>query len=264
MEDLTDAAVAVAAAAAGARVVARDFGADHQRHMKGATDFATDTDAEAERAILGVLAGHRPGDGWTGEESGPSGNPTSDRHWLVDPLCGTANFAATTPLVAVNVALREGGRVRVAAVADPMSGETFWTDGATSHLRDGSADRPAVPTAASMLVDINCDGPVDQPFVGGQLVHDPRLRAAFGPRVISSTLAVAWVAVGRRAGYVSDGHVLDSVHFAAGIAICRAAGCVVSDLAGGPLGAGRGLVVSADQRTHDHLLELVGPYLGVC
>lgn len=47
------------------------------------------------------------------------------RQWLVDPLCGTLNYAVGTMLVAVNVALRDGA----AAVADPFSGEVFFTDG---------------------------------------------------------------------------------------------------------------------------------------
>jgi myo-inositol-1(or 4)-monophosphatase len=53
----------------------------------------------------------------------------------------------------------------------------------------------------------------------------------FWPRVVSTTLAVAWVAAGRRAAYVTAGHLAESVHFAAGIALCRAAGCVVTALA---------------------------------
>ena len=73
------------------------------------------------------------------------------------------------------------------------------------------------------------------------------------------TLAVAWVAAGRRAAYVTDGRVHDSVHFAAGMALCRAAGCVVTGLDGRPphTGAG-GLVVAADQETHAALLDLIG------
>jgi myo-inositol-1(or 4)-monophosphatase len=74
--------------------------------------------------------------------------------------------------------------------------------------------------------------------------------------VVSSTLALAWVAAGRRAAYVTDGGDLsDSVHFAAGIALCRAAGCVVTGIDGEPLGpAGRGLLVAADAETHARLL----------
>lgn len=258
---LSDAEVAVAAALAGAEVVARDYHADHVRFAKSATDFATETDIDAEAAIMGVLAAHRPGDPRTGEESGSSGSETGERRWLVDPLCGTLNFAATTPLVAVNVALVQDGANGAAASVDPIADEVFWTDGSQAFLRSGGADRALAPSPLSGLIEINCDGPLDRPFVGAQLVHDPRLRAAYGPRVISSTLGVAWVAAGRRSAYISDGGFRDNLHFAAGIAIADAAGCVISDLAGDPLHAGRGLVVSADATTHRAVLALIEPHL---
>lgn len=80
-------------------------------------------------------------------------------------------------------------------------------------------------------------------------------------RVLSSTLAVAWVAAGRRAAYVTDGHLEGSAHFAAGIALCQAAGCIVTDFTGAPVHTGRGLIAAADQATHRRLVELVRPHL---
>ncbi|MEJ7689778.1 MAG: inositol monophosphatase family protein [Nocardioidaceae bacterium] len=164
-----------------------------------------------------------PQDRFTGEETGESGAAVGPRRWLIDPLCGTLNFAATTPLIAVNVALLDHGVSAAAASVDPIADEVFWTNGSGAHLREGGADRALTPSPASGLVEINCDGPLDRPFVGGQLVHDPHLRAAYGPRVISSTLGVAWVAAGRRAAYISDGTFRENLHFAAGIAIAEAA-----------------------------------------
>ena len=107
------------------------------------------------------------------------------------------------------------------------------------------------------LVDINADGPLDRPFVGAQLAADSEFRAVFGPRVESTTLALAWVASGQRVGYVTDGHHEGSVHFTAGIALCQAAGCVVSDFDGGPVHAGPGIVAARDAATHATLLRLV-------
>ena len=80
----------------------------------------------------------------------------------------------------------------------------------------------------------------------------------FRPRVVSTTLAVAWVAAGRRAAYVTDGDLRDSVHFASGIALCQAAGCVVTGIQGQPLHTGPGgLVVAADHQTHASLLAFI-------
>ncbi|MFF2274573.1 inositol monophosphatase family protein [Agromyces sp. NPDC058126] len=258
---LSDVDVAIAAAQAGAEVVARGYGAAHARIAKSATDFATQVDLDAEQAILRVLDEHRPADARIGEESGASGGELTARRWFVDPLCGTLNYAATTPLAAVNVALREGDTDLASAVADPIAAELFWTDGRRAFRRAGGADEPLAPTARSRLVEINCDGPLDRPFVGGQLVADRRLRADYGPRVISSTMGVAWVAAGRRAAYLSDGRLHDNLHFAAGIALAEASGCVVTDLDGEPLRGGRGLLVSADAPTHERMLELVAPHL---
>jgi myo-inositol-1(or 4)-monophosphatase len=54
------------------------------------------------------------------------------------------------------------------------------------------------------------------------------------------------------------GHLKDSVHFATGIALCQAAGCVVTGLRGEPVHTGvGGLLVAADQPTHATLLALI-------
>lgn len=261
MSDATsDLDVALAAARAGAAVVRAAYGAPVTRHAKCGTDFATDADLDAERAILGVIAAARPDDAQVGEESGRGGGP-GVRTWLVDPLCGTLNFAAQTPLVAVNVALVEDGVTLACVCADPIADELFWADARGAFVRRHDSEEPLVPSVRSRLVDVNCDGPAGRPFLGPEVVADPAFRATFGTRVTSSTLAVAWVAAGRRAAYVSDGRFDDNVHFAAGIALCRAAGCVVTDLAGNPLEGGRGLVISAGAETHAHLVEIIAPHL---
>lgn len=252
--------VALAAASAGAAVVRELYGADLARVEKSPTDFATEADVRAEEAIRAVIAEAFPGDTFHGEETGVS-EGEADRRWLVDPLCGTVNFAAGTPLSAVNVALQTASGVTAAVAVDPVADEAFWTDGRVGCVRSGGVDRPCVPSARSLIVDVNCDGPGDAPFLGAQLIADPAFRAAFAPRVLSTTLAVAWVAAGRRAAYVTDGRLEGSVHFTAGIAVCQAAGCVVTDLAGDPLHTGRGLIAAADEETHQRLLALVGPHL---
>ncbi|MEV6056019.1 inositol monophosphatase family protein [Streptomyces sp. NPDC052107] len=257
----SDAQLAVRAAQAGAAVVRDLYGSRLARYDKSAGDFATEADLAAERAILDALRSARPDDAVTGEESGRSGAAGAHRRWLVDPLCGTLNYAVRNMLVGVNVALRQGPEVTAAATADPFSGEVFWTDGEAAWVRrkDGTDER-LTPWAGSALVDVNLDPPFPNApgFRAVGLLADPVFAERFRPRVISSTLAVAWVAAGRRAAYVTDGDLRDSVHFAAGIVLCWAAGCTVTGLYGEPVlsGAG-GLLAAADAETHAALLELV-------
>ncbi|MDH2412866.1 inositol monophosphatase family protein [Nocardioides sp. CER19] len=258
--ETTDVDVALAAAAAGAEVVRRMYGADLAHLEKSPTDFATEADLASERAIRDVIVAARPGDTFEGEETGETTGVT-DRRWLVDPLCGTLNFAARTPLAAVNVALVTPDGVAAAASVDPIADEQFWTDGSGAWVRHAGADRALVPSARSLVVDVNCDGKRDTEFLGAQLIADPAFREVFAPRVLSTTLAVAWVADGRRAAYVTDGRLDGSVHFTPGIALCQAAGCVVTDLAGDPVHTGRGLIAAADEATHARLLALVAPHL---
>lgn len=195
-----------------------------------------------------------------GEESGSTGTGENDRAWLVDPLCGTLNYAVRNMLASVNVALRVGGQVAVAASADPFTNEVFWTDGVAAYVRSSGGDQRLAPSAESSLVDVNLDPPFPNSdvFSAARMLADAGFIEQFRPRVISTTLAVAWVAAGRRAAYVTDGHLRDSVHFAAGIALCGAAGCVVTGIDGQPIHTGTGgLVVAADEQTHTALLTLI-------
>ncbi|MEV7595958.1 inositol monophosphatase family protein [Kitasatospora sp. NPDC089797] len=255
--DSGDIDIAAAAARAGADVVRALYGQRLDRIDKGAGDFATAADVAAEKAILDVIRAARPEDAVLGEEGGQQGVAGASRQWLVDPLCGTLNYAVGTMLVAVNVALRDGA----AAVADPFGGEVFCTDGETSWVRNAGVDTRLVPTSATRLVDVNLDPPFPNApgFRAVDLLARPGFVERFRPRVVSTTLALAWVAAGKRAAYVTDGGDLSgSVHFAAGIALCRAAGCVVTGIDGAPVGAaGRGLVAAADEETHGLLMPLI-------
>ncbi|MGW7411088.1 inositol monophosphatase family protein [Streptomyces sp. NPDC054863] len=257
-----DAQLALVAAQSGAAVVRDMYGTAMARVEKSAGDFATAADLAAERTILDVLRAARPDDAVTGEESGHTGADGARRRWLVDPLCGTLNYAVHTMLVAVNVSLRVDSDIAAAAAADPFSDEVFWTDGVRARVRRNGADEELTPSSASRLVDLNLDPPFPHApgFRAAGLLNSPEFAEHFRPRVVSTTLALAWVAAGRRAAYLTDGGDLrDSVHFAAGIALCEAAGCVVTGIDGRPLDASTGgLIVAADQQTHATLLKPAG------
>lgn len=126
--------------------------------------------------------------------------------------------------------------------------------------RAGGRDTPLVPSGRSRLVDLNIDPPFPSApaFRVAHLGANADFMARFSPRVVSSSIALAWVATGQRAAYVTDGDVRDSVHFAAGIALCEAAGCILTDLHGGAVGQGpSGLVAAADAATHAALLDII-------
>lgn len=118
---MRDCHVAIVAAEAGAAILRSKYGESLTRIEKSPSDFATAADLDAEKAILDVLRASRPDDAVLGEETGYTGPAFADRTWLVDPLCGTVNYAARTTLVAVNLALRTGSDIKVAVSADPFA-----------------------------------------------------------------------------------------------------------------------------------------------
>lgn len=257
---MRDVDVAIEAAEAGAGVLVQLFGGALKKFDKGGDDFATTADFESERAIGAVLSSRRPEDALWGEELGRGGASGARRTWLIDPLCGTLNYAVRTHLVAVNVALRDGDAFLAAAVATPFSGEIFWSDGERAMRRADGRDTALVPSGESRLVDLNIDPPFPSApaFEVARLASNPEFRARFKPRVVSSSIALAWVATGQRAAFVTDGDVRDNVHAAAGVALCEAAGCKLTDLRGNPCGKEpTGLVAAADADTHAALIAII-------
>ncbi len=125
MPIMDDFALAIAVANEGAVIVRDRFGTHLTLLDKGAGDFATNADIEAEKAMLALLRRERPDDGILGEKNGSSGTTGSSRTWLIDPLCGTLNYAAKMRVVGVNVALRSGNKFEAAAVADPFQQRDF-------------------------------------------------------------------------------------------------------------------------------------------
>ncbi|MEU4411711.1 inositol monophosphatase family protein [Nocardia salmonicida] len=253
----SDSEIAIHATEVASAVIRSAFHAPLTRYAKQGDDFATQADIAAEKAILDVLATACPGDRFVAEESGVTGPARSDRTWFVDPLCGTRNFAVDTVLVAVNVALRVGDTVTVAATADPFAEEVFWTAEEGAFLRAEGRDEPLRPHSGSRLVDVDLDHPFPW-STPARLFDAEGFAGEFHPRVLSTSLALVWVAAGRRAAYLTGGDLRDSVHFSSAIAVCQAAGCVVTGLAGQPLHtAPHGLIAAADAPTHARLVEAV-------
>lgn len=127
--------------------------ADVQEKAPG--ELVTVADRRAERLIDDGLRKLLPGSVVVGEEGVAADPATLDRlrHpgpvWVVDPLDGTANFAAGQRPFAVMVALREAGATRAAWILDPVADSLTVAEAGSGTYRDGvavraPADRPPV------------------------------------------------------------------------------------------------------------------------
>ncbi|WP_246342290.1 inositol monophosphatase family protein [Actinomadura verrucosospora] len=101
-------------------------------------DPVTEHDRAAEETIRAVLAEHTPGSVVVGEEGGTrgeAGGGDGDVRWYVDPIDGTANFAAGLPFFCTSIAAVAGGEVVAGVVYDPVRDDMFTAslDGATCN-----------------------------------------------------------------------------------------------------------------------------------
>jgi myo-inositol-1(or 4)-monophosphatase len=74
---------------------------------KAPNDIVTATDVLVQNEIEHILREHEPDIAFVGEEGTPTLVHDASRVWLVDPICGTANYAAALPLFATNIARLE-------------------------------------------------------------------------------------------------------------------------------------------------------------
>src|SRR5258708_3897061 len=61
---------------------------------KAPNDIVTGTDVLVQNALQEILREHQPEVAFLGEEGTPTAFQDAHRVWLVDPICGTTNYAA--------------------------------------------------------------------------------------------------------------------------------------------------------------------------
>ena len=226
---------ALAAVEVGLDLARRRVGAERIT-SKGGRDLVTATDIAVEDAIRSTLLAHFPE--WTvvDEERGGEDQIGDRPYWLVDPICGTRNFASGLPLYAVNVALVENGQVTVAAVGEGGFGERFYAErgqGAYQVTADGSVRLHASDTSHVVGVSVGAIDPGRHHDHSAEFVREALLANRWDLRVLGTTAVFAYLAAGRIAGYLLF-KISSPVHTAAGCLLAEEAGVLVTDLRGEP------------------------------
>jgi myo-inositol-1(or 4)-monophosphatase len=236
-----------------AQAVAREAGALARRRFldssfsvgfKGPQDYLTEVDGETEDLIAARLHEAFPHDGFIGEET--AGRPVREGGavWVVDPIDGTANFARGVPHFCVSIACVLDNAVEVAALYDPMRDELFSARRGGGAFLNGAPIRASDATAlASSTIEVgwNMRAGVAKYL---DLLRRVALWGASPFRTGSGALGVAYVAAGRRDGYVE--HHINAWDCLAAILLVQEAGGYVSNfLAGEGLAKGNPLIACA-------------------
>ena len=224
--------IMIKAARKAGRALIKDFREveNLQVSVKGAGDFVSKADIEAERTLKQELMGARPTYGWLAEEGGEEAGQDPTRRWIVDPLDGTTNFLHGLPHWAISIALEHKGQIVAGVVFDPAKDEMFFAEkGAGAWMNES---RMRVSGRNRMIESIFATG---LPFGGrsdlpATLQDLARLMpvCAGVRRWGSAALDLAYVASGRYDGFWE--RRLNSWDLAAGMLIVKEAGGLVEPL----------------------------------
>ena len=225
---------------------------------KGPADFATAVDLELERRLSAELTA-RTGIAVHGEEFGGPAVGTGTV-WVLDPVDGTANYSAGLPLAGMLLALVHDGvpvagltwlpllDQRYTALAE---GPLYCNGIAVPRLRETML-REATTTIGALNHGSGGHYPAEYRYrVMGELS-----RACLRVRLVGATgIDLAWTASGVLGGSVTFGrHPWDN---AAGVCLVRAAGGVVTDLAGQPWRIDSPSVLAASPGVHAEMLDVL-------
>ena len=229
-----------------------------QVSMKGAGDFVSRADMEAERILREELMGARPNYGWLAEEGGEIEGEDPTRRWIVDPLDGTTNFLHGLPHWAISIALEHKGQIVSAVIFDPAKDEMFYAEkGAGAWLNDSK--RLRVSGRSRMIEGVFATG---IPFAAKRtlpatLKDLARLmpECAGVRRFGAAALDLAYVAAGRYDGYWErELHLWD---IAAGALIVKEAGGLVEGVRKDQDPLESGAILCANGQLFDHFAKLI-------
>ena len=223
-----------------AQAVAREAGAIARRRFidqsftvgfKGPHDYLTEVDQETEAFIAERLLQVFPADGFIGEESKARPPGEGGAAWVVDPIDGTANFARGVPQFCVSIACVAANKVEVGVIYDPIRDELFASRrGGGARLNGALMRASGASSLASSQVEVGWNvraGP--EQFVN--LLRRVASAGASPSRTGSCALALAYIAAGRRDGFVE--HHINAWDCLAGILLVEEAGGYASDFCAG-------------------------------
>jgi myo-inositol-1(or 4)-monophosphatase len=252
----------VAEASAILDAAAKPFIAGHRADSavsKRGDDFATEVDLEIERQVVDALV-KTTGIDVHGEEFGGA-ELDSPWVWVLDPIDGTFNYAAGSPIAAILLGLLHDGDPVAGLTWLPFTGERYVAVVSGPLMKNGV---PQAPLATVALTDsiigigtFNADSRGRFPGRYRLAVLEELSRVSSRLRMHGATgIDLAYVADGILGGAVSFGdHVWDH---AAGVALVRAAGGVVTNLAGEEWTPDSRSALAAAPGAHAQILEILG------
>jgi myo-inositol-1(or 4)-monophosphatase len=225
---------------------------------KKGNDFATEVDLAIERQVAAALV-KETGIEVHGEEFGGAA-VDSPWVWVLDPIDGTFNYAAGSPMASILLGLLHDGEPVAGLTWLPFVDQRYTAVAGGQLMKNGEAQPPLATTElADSLIGVgtfNVDSRGRFPGRYRIAVLENLSRVSSRLRMHGSTgIDFAYVADGILSAALGfGGHVWDH---AAGVALVQAAGGVVTDLSGGPWTPESGAFLAAAPGAHSQMLEIL-------
>ncbi|KAF1721109.1 inositol monophosphatase family protein [Pseudoxanthomonas wuyuanensis] len=226
--------VMVKAARVGGNVLLRNINKLDSLNVvqKERMDYASEVDADAEKAIVKELRRAYPDYSVIGEEGGSQVGKNGRYSWVIDPLDGTSNYLRGFPHYCVSLALVDNGEPTDAVIFDPLRNELFTASrGAGAQLNERRIRVTDRKELAGAVISTGFP-PRERARAGAQLecVRELLVHAEDVRRTGSAALDLAYVACGRADAYFEAG--VKPWDIAAGVLLVREAGGRVCDYRG--------------------------------
>ncbi len=243
------------AARAAGRLLADAFQGKFTVEEKSPDDFVTNIDVESEQILSRALNLEYPDFGFLGEESGKT-DTGSEWQWMVDPLDGTRNFVRGIPLYALSIGLARGGIPVLGLVYDPLQDEMFTGGGGHGARLNGEPIRPSEAGHLESCVVAMDFGKTAGVYkrsyeILGQLMH--RFQSVRMTGVMA--LGIPYVVAGRTDLYFNL--KASEWDVAAGIAMARESGVLVTDLSGVETPIPLAGLVAANPAVHAEFIQAI-------
>lgn len=210
---------------------------EHTKEIKykesNSLNLATEGDFDNEKLIKKSISKWFPQDKIIAEEtSSETGEIDKGRVWIVDPICGSANFKRGVSFFCTNIALAHNGRLIASCVIDHSRQEYIWSVG-NSKIYINRKLILLEKKTEGILLEVDLSGiPLNMISRPLKLVSYLLRKRNYYIRSSCTSLPFAYIALGRIDAYVNgESKAWDTA--AANFLITQAGG-IVTQLDGSP------------------------------
>ncbi len=255
--------IAIKAARSAGKIIIRhlDTAETLKVFERGPVNLSTAVDKAAEEEMIAIIHQAYPHHAIFGEETGHTeakeNSENTDCTWVLDPICGTANFIHGYPQFCISIAIKQKDQIEHGIIYDPLSQELFAAtrgSGAQLNGRRLRISKQENLNNALIATHFNAQNK-NQLDAYLNTLKQVCLNGADIRRTGSPALDLAYLAAGRLDGYWQSG--LKPFEIAAGTLIVKEAGGFATDFNNEDRFLENGNLVAGTRKVYAHLLHTI-------